>query len=344
MSVVKTVSFANLICKFGDNFDLLDLVEEIVIPAFLNTSTPSRTYAKTSYFFADMKLLRLSEDSIPTLALAGRFIKDTTLTSEQIYVDGKLVKRNAEIESAPSAIFTLILNNHKLIYYPETAHAPGLDSFRSTALHYIRHQYHEFVNGEWEARKAIWENEENSTAGKPLKKDVLNDFPFPSLDVVALPSDISLKQFLNGFDKLNEISIQIVRPNNELDNSGMFMPALRSSSESLDAKTSKVIHSSPDGLNKASAETQLSRVAGEGNAKIDMKGKDDTGGRISGNNENFRLMVPVKSMPVTIWRAAKKLYEIFNDQITHGSIHLPAQEETPEGENTIRRISQSINE
>jgi hypothetical protein len=344
MSTAKTVSFANFICKFGDDFDLLEQVEDIIIPAFLSTSVPPRKYTDTRYLFDEVKLLRLDEDTTPTLALAGRFIKDTTLTSEQVYVDGKLVRRNAQMDSSPSAIFTLILNNHKLIYYPETAHAPGLDSFRSTALHYIRHRYQEFVSDEWESRKATWEKEDDPTAGKPLKKDVLKDFPFPSLEIVALSSDLSLRQFLEGFDKLNEISIQIVRPNSELDNSGMFMPALRESSESLNAKTSKVIHSAPDGLNKAAAETQLSRVANEGNAKIDMKGKDDTGGRISGNNEQFRLVVPVKSVSSVVRKAAKKLYEIFSEQVAHGGIHLPAQKETQSGKDAIRRISNSLNE
>lgn len=345
MSVAKTVSFANLVCKFGQNLDLLDLAEEVVIPALLGQDIPPRTYADTSYLFDDVKLIRLTDDSVPTLAIAGRFIKDTVLTSEQIFVSGKLVKRNAQMESAPSAIFVLILNNHKLIYYPETTHAPGLDSFRSTALHYIRHRYMQFLKEEWSRRLEIWEGEAEATASKkPLKKDVVKDFPFPSLEVVALSNELSLKQFLDGFDKLNEISIQIVRPNSELDNSGLFMPALRATSESLDAKTSKVVHSAPDGLNKSAAETQLSHIASEGNAKIDMKGKDDTGGRISGNNENFRLVVPVKSVPATIWRAAKKLFDVFLEQVAHGGIRLPVQNKNAHGEDAILRISESVDE
>ena len=124
----------------------------------------------------------------------------------------------------------------------------------------------------------------------------------------------------------------------------MFMPALRKSSESLDAKTTKVIHSAPEGLNKQSAESQLSRIAAEGNAKIGMKGKDDAGGRISGNNESFKLTVPVKSVPAGVRRAAKKLFEIFQEQIAHGSIQLPPSDESISGSKVLRRIVENTDD
>ncbi len=156
MSSGRQVSFANFICKFGDK-NLLDVAEDIVLPAFLNCENfEPRGYSDTRYFFYQTTLLNLGNKRKPVLAVAGRFIKDTTLRSEQVFERGRgLVRKVGSLDSAPSAIFVLILNTHKLIYCPETAHSPAISSFRSTVYNYIRQSQKKFIQEEYDRRVEI---------------------------------------------------------------------------------------------------------------------------------------------------------------------------------------------
>lgn len=160
MSSGRQVSFANFICKFGEHKNLLDVAEDIVIPAFIDCENfEPRGYSDTRYFFYQTKLLNLGGPRKPLLAIAGRFIKDTTLRSEQVFERGRgLVRKEGALDSAPSAIFVLILNTHKVIYCPETAYSPSISSFRSTAYSYIRQSQRRFIQSEYERRIAIREN------------------------------------------------------------------------------------------------------------------------------------------------------------------------------------------
>ena len=130
-----TAAFANFICRFGDEKVLLDYAEEIVIPAFTH-DTYVRSYGKhTHYHFYKVKFVKLDEIAgIPVFALAGRFVKDTMLTRHQVFEEQVgLIQDEQEMRSSPSAFFVLILNNHRLIYFPETPHAPEFNSFAAGA-------------------------------------------------------------------------------------------------------------------------------------------------------------------------------------------------------------------
>ncbi len=52
------VEFANFICKFGDNTNLLDLAQEVVIPALLNHEQ-KRTFGSSTFFLYETTLLTL---------------------------------------------------------------------------------------------------------------------------------------------------------------------------------------------------------------------------------------------------------------------------------------------
>jgi len=83
------MEMGNLICRFGDKKVLLDLAEEVVLPAFIDNSLV-RSYDKTSYFFYDVSpVVLLNNQHEQVIGIAGRFIKDTTLEREQIFENGK---------------------------------------------------------------------------------------------------------------------------------------------------------------------------------------------------------------------------------------------------------------
>jgi hypothetical protein len=140
-------TFANFVCKFGEEKALLDYAKEIVLPAFFD-DTYIRSYGKKAqFFFYEVQQVVLNEDKDnPILGIAGRFIKNTYLAREQIFDPEKgIVADAASIQSSPSASFLLILNNHRLVYFPETAHAPDLITFRATALDFIKRKHKAFV-------------------------------------------------------------------------------------------------------------------------------------------------------------------------------------------------------
>jgi hypothetical protein len=89
----KNLEIANLVCKFGDH-NLLDLYKEVVEPSFFKNK--NRKAGKSNFYFDEVSLVNLGEDILgkkDTLALVGRFVKQTKLEREQ-YRDstGKLVK------------------------------------------------------------------------------------------------------------------------------------------------------------------------------------------------------------------------------------------------------------
>lgn len=132
---MNSVSFANLVCKFGEDLDLLDLAVEVVLPAFFD-DTLIRTYGeKTEFFFLDQKLLDLGTQRDPNPVIVGRFVKNTLLTRDQFFDEDKgLVEDYDEMESSPSSFFVLMMRNHKLIFLAETPHAPSISAYASTLV------------------------------------------------------------------------------------------------------------------------------------------------------------------------------------------------------------------
>lgn len=62
-------------------------------------------------FFHDVKPVLLDNSENKVIGIIGRFIKDTTLVREQIFLDKQwIVKDSESIQSSPSSIFLLILN------------------------------------------------------------------------------------------------------------------------------------------------------------------------------------------------------------------------------------------
>lgn len=175
MTRTPSVTFANLICRFGDRHVLLDLAREVVLPAFADTSL-RRPYGSTSYFFFGIKLSEFenpdTDAGVPLLVLYGQFVKDTILTRTQVFSpDVGLVSDEESMPSAPSAFFALVLNSHKLVYLPETPHAPPLGTFGSTVQHFLRLKHREHIN-------ALYDQARNTEEPKTKKRSTTR-FPYP---------------------------------------------------------------------------------------------------------------------------------------------------------------------
>lgn len=315
-------TFANFICRFGDEKVLLDYAKRIVIPAFTK-DTYVRSYGKkTHYHFYETELMNLAgDDDDPIMVLAGRFVKQTELTRTQIFDDEKgLVQDEASLLSAPSAFFVLILNNHRLIYFPETPHAPDLNAFRVTAQQFLRQRHKEFIDKRYEKTRG--------DDDAPTKKSLYDAHPRPSVEVVPLTGKADIATFMRRFEKLKKINFRVVRPNDDID-AGEILGQVRELSDALGSTSTKVTASSGDGLDIDAAIEAVTEATGSGNQDVSVSGVDTNGNALSGNNEQFRLSAEIENVPLKKASLVRRLVDKFTQLRSDGAINAPKADSNP---------------
>ncbi len=308
---------------------MLDLAEDVVLPAFL--SGGSRKFGDSTYSFRDVSVENFGSRRAPELVLVGRMVQDTMLIRDQVLVDGELVRDHATMPSAPSALFALVMDTHKLIYLPETRSAPGLSAFRATAARLIKDRHRAFIQERHEASK--------DSGNKVTKRKLLEQYPYPTVEVVALSSDASLEQFISQFRVLQQIRIELVQPNDEIDGSSL-VKRMREGKEALGAKNAALVYGNTEGLSQGSAVDELKPVIEEGNAKVTLSGKDYTGDKLSGNNDAFKLGMPIAEISSNPITAGRELYDVFREKVDAGLLKV----KTVRGDviAKIKRIADSL--
>lgn len=78
------LQFANFICRFGDKKVLIDLLEEVIIPAFQDYKL-ERNAGHYQYFFHNVEIIKLEDETVPTIGIVGRYVQNTQLQRTQIY-------------------------------------------------------------------------------------------------------------------------------------------------------------------------------------------------------------------------------------------------------------------
>jgi len=316
-----SMEMGNLVCRFGQEKVLLDLADEVVLPSFFDNSLV-RSYDKTSFFFHEVNPVILRSDSNDLIiGIAGRFIKDTTLEREQIYEEGKgLVKDSNSMRSSPSAIFLLILNNHRLIYVKETKNAPSKESFRSTLLNFIRVKHKQFIDSEHERLKQS--KKENPKKSRVTKKELLESYPRPTLELIPLTSEESIEQFVKKYSILKMMEISLSDRNDENDNDPFF-DELQKRKDAIGSVNSIVKHSNSKGLNKETVISEISEATAQGNQKVKLNGVDSEGDILRGNNEEFQLRKPLNELSSNPKKAANQLFESFIGLVEDGLVKIP---------------------
>ncbi|MET4103979.1 hypothetical protein ABIE58_003427 [Roseovarius sp. MBR-78] len=324
-------TFANFICRFGDEKVLLDYAEEVVIPAFTR-DTYVRSYGqRTHYHFYEVEIVELSgDDTAPVLGLAGRFIKDTELTRHQIF-DAKqgLIKDEQHMRSAPSIFFVLILNNHRLIYFPETPHAPDLGSFKTTAEQFLRRRHKEYIDELY--------NEMKKTEQKVTKKALYETHPVPTLEVIALTGAEDVAQFVRRYKTLKQIDFRLVLPNDDID-AGEILGQVRSLGQELNSDRTKLTTANSEGLDIEASIDAVSAATATGNQEVKLSGVDQAGNALSGNNDEFQVSAPVENIPATRRGLIDRLYGIYEGLTRSGTVRAPAVERTVDRIRQLTRL------
>ena len=303
----QVVEFANFICHFG-NDELLDYLNEIVLPAFLEGQRV-RMWGGSKYLFLDVKLVNLKSHWEPgalTPALVGRFVLDTELQRDQILVGNKIVADTQKLQSAPSSLFVLLLDNHKLIYSKQVSGAPGLSAFRTTAEMMLKWRWTAYINEIVEKNKT--DREADAEIPRITKRALVESIQAPRLEIVPLAGHQNLNDLVNQFKLLKEISIKVVRPNAEINNDGLF-DTVEAARSQVNADATSLIHRNSDGLNKAQSIKQIA-PAMQGNAVVTLRGTGPTDAKLTGTNEEMSVKEPM-DVPPSVQRGAAVMFDTF---------------------------------
>ncbi len=316
MGEQRPIEFANFICR-TESLELLDFVDTVIVPAFLLPL--KRSWGESSYFLHDVRVLDLAPETAKGIpAVAGRFVKDTVLHSEQVFSNGVLAANDQRIKSAPSAFFVLLLEQHKLIYCSEYKGAPSLETFRSTLKKFINQAHANYLQSVHDQRKTLVSTPTSDTKERVTKAALLAEFPRPTLEIVPLASHESLVEFIKRFKTLQSLTIRLIKPNNEINNEDFF-EALRENSDKLGSSASTLTYRNAEGLSKHTAASHA-QAAADGNAELKFSGRDETGQQLSGSNEDFRVVRFVQGLPSKTMAAAKRLFEEFKSARSSGLI------------------------
>lgn len=329
---LKAIEMANLVCRFGSEV-LLDHFDDIVYPSLTDTDLV-RTYGETSYFFEKVELVHLeSTDESEVVGVVGRFIKDTKLRREQIYVQGQGLKHAPRsMQSSPSSLFLLVLNSHRLVYLKETVDAPTKDAFRSTLLSFLRKKHSQVLKA---MLAEVDEHELDREDAREAKDRLREGLARPTLELIPLTSEESIEEFIRAYEVLKQIKISLAERNDESDLNGFF-DQMQQIKDDVGSTDTALVHRSKLGLDKDAAVQQVTAATAQGNQKVTLRGLDEGGETIIGNNEKFQLKAPVEDISENPSEAGYQMYESFGALVDRGLVRLPPEKNKTSG--LIRRI------
>lgn len=303
----KRATFANLVVKFGRE-NLLDYKE--LLTSALMVDTKYRKYGRSIYRFMDVKL-QLADPKDPlSVVIFGRFVKDTEYIREQVLADGKLVADEKTLPVALSSFFCIFLAEHRMAYVPEVRNAPPLDAFGSTLEQYLRKEFTALIDRIYRENKA--ENPKftrvNAIAGRVS----------PTVHIVPLPARQSVREFISRFEKINSMTVTLIRRNNEISK-GLFQEIVKEI-EPTGAVTAKLVATGgTEGLDINGTADFVEETTESGYEDVTLKGIDKDGGVLKGGNEEFKLTADVHdALPDEA--LAVNLYQRFKSMANAGQI------------------------
>ncbi|MEM9014569.1 MAG: hypothetical protein AAGB02_05620 [Pseudomonadota bacterium] len=326
----NTLYFANFVLRFGEEKALLDYAEQILIPAFTD-DTLIKSYTSASFYFYEARLERLNDDKDnPVMALTGRFIKDTELRREQIFDPKKgLIKDEKSIRSCPNAYFILVLNDHRLLYLPETRNAPGFGAFKNTALSFIREKHNQFIEQ--------LQSEAKQSNEKLTKKALRTEHPSPSLEVLPIVAKDAIEDFVDRYAVLKQIDFRLISPNEEIDTKSLLADVRQHLGQELNASSTKVTTRNSKGLDLTSAREKLVEASDSDNREIILSGTDKSGNLLKGDNDSFKVETPIETVPSERKRLNRVLFDAFRDNVKAKSIK--AAEVADKAKSAIKKLS-----
>nr|WP_314545739.1 hypothetical protein [uncultured Massilia sp.] len=306
----QKLNLANFTCTFGDKFLLLDMFDQVVLPAFQGKLT--RTYGNASYFLHGVKLIKYGDEE---LVIAGRLIKDTTVERDQFIDAGSLVKDRQVLKSSPSSFFALILSNHKLLYVRENVGAPPISAFEATIAKFLNDCYKVWL-------RSIYDTT-NENGRKVTWSQLYALYPPPNLDVLPMGTEESVAAYVEKFRTINLVEVKLSETNHELDNNKLFAD-IRKVKENVGASNVALRSqkSGDVGLDKGGITKLIAEQAEGGNARITIRGKSLAGDKMTAQNESFNIALPIQTVPEETIPATTLVRAALTAQVKQGFIRV----------------------
>lgn len=316
MSKTLYLEVANFTLRFGYKLVLLDMLQEIVIPAFV--SNWSRESRSSTLLFHDVKLVNTTRDGRDFPAIAGRIVKLMTVGRQRLFdrERNELIDEPIDFPSSPASMFVLILETHKLLYVKEEPNSPGIEAFGNTAERFLVNAYRKYIDDQYIAAKVARKEGDSRVTKKKLREDV----PEPSLEVIEIADRQTLKEFIGGFRKITKASMTLIETNDE-SSDNEFIDHLRKKQAALNAKRLTLQGSDPDGMDKEEVVSTFG-AASDGNAKVNFSGIDEDDNTLSGNNQRFKLKINlnVESLSQDVPAEARELIGVYQRLVEAGDI------------------------
>jgi hypothetical protein len=306
----QTLEIWNFVCRFGESDVLLDRYSDLVEPALFGKH--ERSWGDTRFVLHGVEYINAGTEDKPSPAVAGRLVKDTVLRQEQKLVDGKLVPADGKLPSAPSSLFVLLLATHRLLFVREHQGSPDARQLASSIDRFIR----------VERRKLIDKLHNASRTPGPVRPKAAINREIPLPDVTAMPvlSRSKIDEFIRRFSRIRRVSIALAPTNDEPDNEALFRH-LRASRSAINAKSLRVeyLAKANESLDAESA-TRSVRAAQNGLATFRIEGVDAEGNKLTGDNEQVKIIVPFHSEKQDVAAKANDAVTYFRDLGTSGAV------------------------
>ncbi|ENZ33274.1 hypothetical protein HMPREF1084_01742 [Clostridium butyricum 60E.3] len=260
----RTTTIANFNCTFGkENKPMLTYFKEIIYPAF--TSGEIREVGDDKYFFESVELKELNDGRI---VLKGILVKKTKLEvkTEYDFEEGKIRFTDKLYDTAPISIFTLFLDNHRMLYTPNQKGSPGIASFSATIKYMIK--------------KVVRDYNIN------VPKD--DRIPYPEIDIVDIPSKKEIKEKLKSVKHISKLSFKIFNKNGDINTEDAF-EWMEEDLKELGAKNSEFTITSPTRFDKVVERIDQSK----GYAKVNLKVIYGNGAKGKLDNESMSEKFPI---------------------------------------------------
>ena len=319
MAFTAKLEVANFNCKFGQ-LNLMDLADDIVIPSLLGDGI-RRQVRQATYVLYRTQLQRFNFGSEEVVGISGEFIKDMFIQSSQVFEEEKgLLPNDQTLHTSPSAIFTLLLDPHILLYVRKSSDAPGMTSFGNTIEKLFNDRRDRLIRS---VLAGIDTFSNVPLPARPVTAAKLRaSLPKADLTVVPLMPDASLQDFILSLSLLTEVRYELFQTNNTTDFDTLFSET-RTVSADTNARRAEIGLNNPEGLDKDAVAKQTQSAAAFGTSHINITGLDQNGNGVKGDTESLRIQSRYTGPTENANDAAASMVQQFNDLTSNGTLSPP---------------------
>lgn len=268
----KTSTIANFNCTFGkNNLPMLTYFKEIVYPAFKSDFT--RDVGEDKYFFDEVKIINKRGRYV----LQGILVRKTRLEVKTQYLNGEVKYTNKFYDTAPISIFSLYLDNHRLIYTTNQKGSPNIRSFSATVRESIKNRVKEY--------------------NKDLDKE--KRIPHPTIDIVNIPEKSNIYSKLKKVEKISKLYFKFFIPNGDIETKDAYDWIL-SELDDYGSKSGELIIKSPTNFSTVGKRIEESNGYALVNMEVKYKGGGEGKLDNSSMTEKFTIDVPDGSTIETV--------------------------------------------